>query len=148
MITTGATKKEAVEGVPNKSFSDYFLHWEKRRIKSIRSLSWVFLGKFASSWLSIAANCPQKLLPEMCLNLWEMRNNVQYTRNWYCTNMNVQIYADWNRFLFESLPQKMKKVANIRFTFLPGKDGWRKRGGGGGGRGRIRCVFTYRHIDI
>ena len=50
--------------------------------------------------------------------------------------MNVQIYADWNRFLFESLPQKMKKVANIRFTFLPGKDGWRKRGGGGeGGQG-------------
>ena len=59
--------------------------------------------------------------------------------------MNVQIYADWNRFLFESLPQKMKKVANIRFTFLPGKDGWRKQGGRGGAGGEFDVFFTYRH---
>ena len=47
--------------------------------------------------------------------------------------MNVQIYADWNCFLFESLPQKMKKVANIRFTCPEKTD--EENGGEGGGQG-------------
>ena len=49
--------------------------------------------------------------------------------------MNVQIYADWNRFLFESLPQKMKKSCQHSVHLPARKRRMKKTGGGGGGQG-------------
>lgn len=60
--------------------------------------------------------------------------------------MNVQTYADWNRFLFESLPQKIKKkLPTFGSPSCPEKTD-EENGGGEGGAGGEFDVSS--HIDI
>lgn len=54
--------------------------------------------------------------------------------------MNVQIYADWNRFLFESLPQKWKKLPTFSSPSCPEKTDEENGGEGGGQEENSMCL--------